>query len=1288
MAIATKKVTDYRKISDTLYEVHPKTEASQVIYGTTTVKTTLDTLSQRDSEFIRGTQSAATGSFTGVTTDAALYDGKRILYWLPYAGSGNATLNLTLADGTTTGAKNVYYMGTTRLTTHYGANNVIPMTYNLTNDAWYCDANYDTNNTVDAYDVRLASMQKAAEDLPNGCIVVGTSAGYKKLDANVTFDISYPVLRTRAAIASGATVAGNWSYITSESKQLTATPSLASKTFDGFKAVYIAGTLNGNIVTVSSEIVTQTLPSSEDGKVYLFLGVTTTGNSINFFPSRTLFAYRNGKLGPLEPDLSSYAVDSNVVHKTGTETVSGQKTFSNSFASTPAMTATQGEIVNAAWAMRRRFGKENMPSCASANGVAETSFIQPTYITQSTDAQLDSFKVATAAKNYLLFAHLDSDWTVTCSHNINYGIFTNGVNSTDIYKSSLDWETFPTTPFVLTYEINSGNIDATDVLALEFYSHRGYTYTPTVSLKIEVKWTDNNWYTAYNLVDTVLRLDSRFSLWTDTLCTQMRAKNVTDNYIYIRGIRLTFSKYEPGNTTAFNLAEIALRTYRGTAYASYAVNAMPLSGGIVYGGLYPSKTLTYDIGTSSKKWNNIYGNLIGNVTGNVTGNVSGNAGTATAISTSTWTTAGNQDTERPVWISYISPNQNKPCYSNNFTYNNSTDTLTVGKITGEAGSVAWANVTGKPSIPSESEKIYNVISTNTASAYAWTGAIEASSLVDGMTVAYYMNYGDNTTANFATLNLTLSGGTTTGAINVYTDGVHRAYASQFQRGRVIMLKYWSAGSIKVNGTATTDNRWVIVNEFTHLGNWYGDSSHRTNTLNLAWSDGGVRSYLATSAVTEANGKPKFYGAVRDSHVLHFCWDNSNSWGAQIAITDNHNASAKAALAIRCMNGSSWANGSGWKTVALLEDVTWANLQDKPTTLSGYGITDAKIESGTITLGSVSITPLPSTGTAVDSNKLGGVAASSYALKSDITGVYKYKGSVATVADLPASGNTKGDIYDVQATGMNYAWNETEWDPLGQLITVDSALSASSTNPVQNKVVNTALGTKVANNAGNTLSVGNWVQRNNNSGYIRLSGGSTYSTGANLVLYGESNGDNSGRVRLIANDGTNSRAITIYPGQARPYYETGSGTAQIALVSDIPTTMAWSSVTDKPAFATVATTGSYTDLSNTPGVINLTAAGTLNWNSAGSSHADNLRLINANTLAYWNGSYYSNGASNLEYVKLGKLGNVVTHANTEFVHTTGNETVAGDKTFTGKINIANANNYIQYNSTTGCVEIIC
>lgn len=51
--------------------------------------------------------------------------------------------------------------------------------------------------------------------------------------------------------------------------------------------------------------------------------------------------------------------------------------------------------------------------------------------------------------------------------------------------------------------------------------------------------------------------------------------------------------------------------------------------------------------------------------------------------------------------------------------------------------------------------------------------------------------------------------------------------------------------------------------------------------------------------------------------------------------------------------------SSWAKAASKPPYTFSEIGSKPTTLSGYGITDAKIESGTITLGSNTITPLTS-----------------------------------------------------------------------------------------------------------------------------------------------------------------------------------------------------------------------------------------------------------------------------------------------------------------------------------------
>ena len=102
-----------------------------------------------DVDFILGTQTASTSAWTG-TTDviSSLREGTTIFYKLPYAStSTNVTLNLTLKGGGTTGAKNVFYKNTSRVTTHFGVGQVVGLTYDGT--AWYVISPSDNNSNND-----------------------------------------------------------------------------------------------------------------------------------------------------------------------------------------------------------------------------------------------------------------------------------------------------------------------------------------------------------------------------------------------------------------------------------------------------------------------------------------------------------------------------------------------------------------------------------------------------------------------------------------------------------------------------------------------------------------------------------------------------------------------------------------------------------------------------------------------------------------------------------------------------------------------------------------------------------------------------------------------------------------------------------------------------------------------------------------------------------------------------------------------------------------------------------
>ena len=64
------------------------------------------------------------------------------------------------------------------------------------------------------------------------------------------------------------------------------------------------------------------------------------------------------------------------------------------------------------------------------------------------------------------------------------------------------------------------------------------------------------------------------------------------------------------------------------------------------------------------------------------------------------------------------------------------------------------------------------------------------------------------------------------------------------------------------------------------------------------------------------------------------------------------------------------------------------------------------------------------------------ANNNFAKKSDISTVYKWKGSKDTYDQLPTEGNTVGDVWNIKDTNMNYGWTEDgTWDPLGSPVEI-------------------------------------------------------------------------------------------------------------------------------------------------------------------------------------------------------------------------------------------------------------
>lgn len=60
--------------------------------------------------------------------------------------------------------------------------------------------------------------------------------------------------------------------------------------------------------------------------------------------------------------------------------------------------------------------------------------------------------------------------------------------------------------------------------------------------------------------------------------------------------------------------------------------------------------------------------------------------------------------------------------------------------------------------------------------------------------------------------------------------------------------------------------------------------------------------------------------------------------------------------------------------------------------------------------------------------------------SAVASVYKYKGSVVNQSALPSSNQTIGDVYNVEDTGDNFAWDGTQWDKLAGTVDLSSYLT--------------------------------------------------------------------------------------------------------------------------------------------------------------------------------------------------------------------------------------------------------
>lgn len=267
-------------------------------------------------EYIVGTQTGSTNLWTGRTKDSVLRVGKVIAYYLPYAGTSSvAKLTLTLADGTQTAAIELRRTATTTVTTQFAADNVIIMAYDGT--YWKVSAYYDTNTNTIGYQLRTNSTTLKTTDKcryykiffssPDGTHWIPAAADstnsattakvVNQRPINPFGTIVYCSANTSFAAEATVTATSIWQqYAFTFGYSFNTTGAALTLTTGAPVYIKCAPQADGSAIIDSTTPYVQSLPNTEDGKIYIFLGIAYSATAVEMQLTHPVYQYKNGKI--------------------------------------------------------------------------------------------------------------------------------------------------------------------------------------------------------------------------------------------------------------------------------------------------------------------------------------------------------------------------------------------------------------------------------------------------------------------------------------------------------------------------------------------------------------------------------------------------------------------------------------------------------------------------------------------------------------------------------------------------------------------------------------------------------------------------------------------------------------------------------------------------------------------------------------------------------------------------------------------------------------------------------
>ncbi len=172
--------------------------------------------------------------------------------------------------------------------------------------------------------------------------------------------------------------------------------------------------------------------------------------------------------------------------------------------------------------------------------------------------------------------------------------------------------------------------------------------------------------------------------------------------------------------------------------------------------------------------------------------------------------------------------------------------------------------------------------------------------------------------------------------------------------------------------------------------------------------------------------------------------------------------------------------------------------------------------------------------------------------SAVSSVYKYKGSVATYADLPTTNLTIGDVYNVEDTGDNYAWTGTVWDKLAGTVDLSAYLTTTTAENTYAKL-SSIIDVAYQDDA-NTFTAVQYFKSNITTSNITPNKSDIYSIGESAKPYRNIYATKLYGFGMVqAGDLIITTSMQYYDGTSTWTYTLPAKTGTIALTSDIPST---------------------------------------------------------------------------------------------------------------------------------------